>query len=974
MIHQSTESQQTQAFTNDYESVLPDHYRLIEMVGRGGMAEVFLAEDKRLSRKVAIKFLNSEFRRDPDRMRRFRQEAKSASALNHQNILTIHDIGESSGVQYLVSEFVEGETLGARISRGRLPISEAVDITLQVASALVASHAAGIVHRDIKPDNIMIRNDGLVKVLDFGLAKASGFTTADGVDFDAMTLDSGSTSPGLIVGTPQYMSPEQARGKELDGRTDIFSLGILLFEMVTRRSPFAGESFADTMAAILTKEPRRIEEFVDDPPARMVGLLEKCLKKDRNERFGSMADVEAELRMLKGEVVASTPETVEIDPARSDRTNIRPTHRHSIREVVSNTFREASPRAAVIILVTGVVLVGGWWFWDRASSPPLAQPLMRTVQITSWSSSASELVNSATFSPNGEMVAFSARKGDSTEIWVKPILGGDPIQVTRNGGYNQYPIWSPDGQNLAFLSDLGTAWGIWVIPFTGGDASRVLGGIDQTARPLRWGKQETIYFQSGSELFRTSRRGNVEQITNFGASGVAVNNIQISDDDESIAYSSLDGNIWKLIVRKLSDGREIVAATRPDQIDYIAWHPNGRSIFASFIVERALHIFEATMDGKPPIQRSNGDTNFAVHDVSEPGSVLYGTLAETSDIWRIETVDSRESIVANDLDLEFWADISLNGSIVFQSGSHVERPDWAAIKVAANPRARNVVTYGFLPSWSNDGSWIAFFRKGDSGYEIWKVRPNGTDLMRISGANVSVPVYFMAPYLTKSVSDISWSPDGTKVAFVAPADDGQRIRIADADGADDGVLLGSHDTGSARESGPLWTRDGTAIVSTSRIRGEDEVHRIVVTAVDSGERRTLYESREPIRVLGMASETGNLIFAKRDGSAETTPTPAITEIYSIPLAGGNEQKLRTLENAYFYNIHLAGNGSLLGYVTRKGERTAISTVPPQGGIERIHLVVNDPKILISRLKLSYDGSFIVFGKQTRTHVLSVLTH
>src|SRR5688572_22902736 len=226
MIRETTDSQPTQ-ISNDYKRVLPGHYRLIDLLGRGGMAEVFLAEDTRLSRRVAIKFLNSEFREDPDRMRRFHQEARAASALNHPNILIIHDIGENEGIQYLVSEFIQGEPLSSRISRGKVPLPEAVDIAIQIASALAASHDAGIVHRDIKPDNVMLRPDGSVKVLDFGLAKDTGnFTHA--VDFDANTLDNVSTSPGLIMGTPQYMSPEQARGSQLDARTDVFSLGIII--------------------------------------------------------------------------------------------------------------------------------------------------------------------------------------------------------------------------------------------------------------------------------------------------------------------------------------------------------------------------------------------------------------------------------------------------------------------------------------------------------------------------------------------------------------------------------------------------------------------------------------------------------------------------------------------------------------------------------------------------------------------------
>ncbi|MEO7660691.1 MAG: serine/threonine-protein kinase, partial [Pyrinomonadaceae bacterium] len=229
-----------------FQKDLPSHYRLIRMIGSGGMGEVFLAEDTRLGRRVAIKFLNDTFKKDPDRMRRFDLEARSTSALNHPNILTIYDIGGADGVKYIVSEYVDGETLWTRLGSGRLSVRVCLEIAIQIASALKAAHEAGVVHRDLKPDNIMLRSDGSVKVVDFGLAKASGHAMSGG---EANTLEAVTTSPGIILGTPRYMSPEQTRGISLDGRSDIFSLGIIVFEMLTGSSPFGVGSTVDIISA-----------------------------------------------------------------------------------------------------------------------------------------------------------------------------------------------------------------------------------------------------------------------------------------------------------------------------------------------------------------------------------------------------------------------------------------------------------------------------------------------------------------------------------------------------------------------------------------------------------------------------------------------------------------------------------------------------------------------------------------------------
>ena len=242
------------------------HYQILSLLGAGGMGEVYLAEDTRLKRRVALKLLPVYFTADRDRLRRFEQEARAASTLNHPNIITIHETGEIEEAHYLVTEFIDGETLRHRLMQGRLEISPALDVSLQVASALAAAHEAGIVHRDIKPENIRLRGDGLVKVLDFGLAKLTEAPTPS-VSEEASTAVMLSTEAGVVMGTAGYMSPEQARGQKVDARSDIFSLGVVLYEMITGRAPFEGATSSDVIAAILKTEPPPLGHYLPEAPA-----------------------------------------------------------------------------------------------------------------------------------------------------------------------------------------------------------------------------------------------------------------------------------------------------------------------------------------------------------------------------------------------------------------------------------------------------------------------------------------------------------------------------------------------------------------------------------------------------------------------------------------------------------------------------------------------------------------------------------
>lgn len=338
------------------------HYRIVNRIGAGGMGEVYLAEDTRLGRKLAIKFLPEQFTQDADRVRRFEQEARAASALNHPNIITIYEIGHHAQGHFIATEFIEGQTLRQRLQRGGLSLNEALDIAVQTVSALQAAHQAGIIHRDIKPENIMLRPDGYVKLLDFGLAKLTQAEAETG-ELDAPTRSLFETQPGLVMGTIAYMSPEQARGQHMDGRTDIFSFGVVLYEMLTGQRPFLGATTSDIIAALLTQEPARLSQRLLNVPLELEQILTRMLAKDLNRRYPTAQELLSDLKRVKARVevnaddeaptrnlTAAAPATLSfatnVGPAVSYETTQSPAAALAANTAVGGTATNPSPTPA----------------------------------------------------------------------------------------------------------------------------------------------------------------------------------------------------------------------------------------------------------------------------------------------------------------------------------------------------------------------------------------------------------------------------------------------------------------------------------------------------------------------------------------------------------------------------------------------------------------------------------------------------
>jgi len=349
------------------------------------MGEVYLANDAKLDRKVALKLLPAVLTDNKEALRRFIREAKTASSLNHPNIITIHEIGEAEGVHFIATEFIDGQTLKHRLAATRMKLTDMLDISIQAASALQAAHAAGIIHRDIKPENIMLRPDGYVKVLDFGLAKLSeppGGAGGFKMDPDASTRMQIRTTPGIVMGTVHYMSPEQARGQPLDSRTDVFSLGAVIYEMAAGRMAFAGKTKLDTLVSILEREPPPLDEYPPHLPTEVQRIINKALRKDREDRYQTIKDLQIDLKCLREELSFAQklerskppssrdiPSTISSATSAAAADQVARAATNESTQTKANPIRRAMPVVLLVIVLAGLA-IGGVMLWRRVRSTP----------------------------------------------------------------------------------------------------------------------------------------------------------------------------------------------------------------------------------------------------------------------------------------------------------------------------------------------------------------------------------------------------------------------------------------------------------------------------------------------------------------------------------------------------------------------------------------------------------------------------
>jgi eukaryotic-like serine/threonine-protein kinase len=957
------------------------HYQIVSLLGAGGMGEVFLAEDTRLKRKVALKVLPRTIAGDLEWLRRFEREAYAVSALNHPNILTVHEFGLENGVHFLVMELVEGATLREKIRQSGLSLSDALSIAEQMAFALSAAHAAGIIHRDLKPENIMLRADGIVKVLDFGLAKLTGPPVAIGSEAETLAQMTSQTKHGMIVGTLRYMSPEQVRAQSLDARTDIFSMGVVIYEMLTGKDPFSRPTPIDVMAAILTENPPPITKQRPDAPAALQLIVSKAMAKKTDERYQTSKELLADVKDLKSELEFSARlerstgatkalRTEEVTPAPAA---VAPARRFSLLQVLP------------LFLAAALLLASVWWFYVRARDEAFSLASLRSVEIISWPSSPGEFYSIGAFSPDGQTIAFASTRSGNKNIWVKRTNSGEAVQITKDDFANQNPVWSPNGDEIAFFSLRGNQPGIWRIPAFGGTPALIttLPGGDTTLR--RWSKDgQTIYYEFKRNLYALDvKSGQAAQFTKLDAPNINSDSLSISPDEQWVAYISTaqDGrsSVW---VAPARGGEPKQIASDAGHNRNTVWQRDSKRIFYSANVDGVYQIFVAHVDGRKPTQLTAGDVNSFALDVSPDGArILYGSTKEDADVWGVNVAGGQDFALTSDLGSELWPDVSPDGkTVAYQAVRNLSQGDkiYTSLILTRPTNSDEVFRLaddGALPKWSPDGKQLAFMQQASGAYSLWVAQAVGGEKKLLVEGLPSIE-FTLLPYLPVQTSSFSWSPDSAKIIYRSSRSGQQNLWVVNANGSGAAQITNNSDP-NLRIYCPLWSADGARVAYSSKPnkipQGGKANHTAWVTEVGTKAAKAVFQSDAFLRLIGWSAEDKELLLATFNGRASSV-RPTEVALLRVSVATGEQNLITQLHSAYLYNIHLSADRKTIAFTARQDEKDNVWLIPSSGGAARKLTANNDPKLYFSSLAWSPDGRAIYFGKQSRHSLLSMITN
>ncbi|MBK9062956.1 MAG: serine/threonine-protein kinase [Acidobacteria bacterium] len=825
-------------------------YEVLSPLGAGGMGEVYRAKDLRLAREVAIKVLPEDFLEGEERKLRFEREARALAALNHPNIAAVHSFEESGGRHILVMELIEGATLRAKLAEGPLPTKKILSIASQVAEGLAKAHAAGIVHRDLKPENLMVTPDGLVKILDFGLAKLSGPPEASGEASVAPTV-SGGTEPGMIMGTVAYMSPEQAVGRPVDFRSDQFSLGAVIYEMVAGRRPFERPTRPETLTAILREEPEPLSSTALATPAPLRWIVERCLAKDPDDRYASTRDLARDL----SQTAARLSSMSEPGPAAAGTAPRRGAGARSLLVLLG----------AVLGLLTAFAVVR-----VRGLSRPETSPRLTRATLSPG------LQQQPAFSPDGKFLAYVTDERGSLDVVVEPRGGGAPIRVAATDADETHPAWSPDGTKIAFcsardhggrlgvvlgqteLTELvdGRAGDLFIAPALGGAAVKL---VDDGYYPAWSPDGKRVVFQSNRggkwDLWTISAEGGPPARLTDDADF----NYQPSwsPDGKWIAYASrAAGGVFSLRAVAAAGGAPAELTRGKALVLHPSWSPEGRSLVYSAF-DNVTNLWELPVsNGKvagAPRRVTLGPGQDVDATVSRDGkSIAFATTRTNGDIWELSLPSGALRQVTSETTLEQYPALSPDGKTLLAESDRTGRIALWTLDPSGRFREQVSAIDQNGGQWSADGRQVAYVLRGtihlhtlgnvggtDTGIRssgAGEFSPDGTTLaFAVPGEPLSL--YTVATKAVRrlgavpgarNVGDASWSPDGRALAAHVQKDATRELWILPADGSaprrlTDGAFEDSHARWSpANPDEILFLRDHRRIcvisVATGRVR------------------------------------------------------------------------------------------------------------------------------------------------------------
>lgn len=778
-------------------------YKILSLIGAGGMGRVYLADDSMLGRRVALKLLPDYFTSDRNQVQRFRQEARAASALNHPNILTVHEVGQVDGMEFIATEFVEGETLRTRLSRGPLALQEALVIAVQIAEALIAAHQAGIIHRDIKPENVMVRRDGYVKVLDFGLAKlAENLPSLQPSEFEAPTKAAIKTNPGMVMGTAEYMSPEQARGLTVDGRTDIWSFGVLLYEMVTAQRPFHGPTHSDTVVLILERSPKPLLQLAPKSPTELDRIVTKALAKDLEERYQTIKDMAIDLRRLRrrlemeaeiersghgdsseptviGSEGAGSSNETEVHHVRASE-NVKAQTTSSLEYAVSEITKHKG--MAITISVVVLLLLSGaiysLYSFLSGPKPPSATPFQST-QMTRLTATGKAW--DAAISPDGKYLVYAENDAGQQSLWVKQVATGSTVQIVPPDDSGYWGITFSNDSNYVYYvkSERKNSLNIlYQVPSLGGVSKKLMEQVDSAVAFSPDGKRlafiRDFLKRQETTLVLANSDGGGEQILatrkspNYFWSDAAVR-ISWSPDGKTIACPGRNqakegdfaaGYYYDVVGVSVQDGSEKpLTLQKWARVQQVSWTADGNGLVMMAADEGVApsQLYYLSYPGGQTRRITNDLNNYSDVTLTADSSTLAAVQRNRiSNVWVApkEDVSHARQITSGTLDGLGGLAWTPDGRIVYRSDASGKSDIWI---MDADGKNQKQLTregqYSSRPSVTADGRYIVYASQRAGNVNVWRMDIDGNNEKQLTNG--------------KTNSNPFVSPDGRWVVYAS---------------------------------------------------------------------------------------------------------------------------------------------------------------------------------------------------------------